>query len=171
MPNIGQWTEGYLDNWLKQRLGVHLPGNVQALVAVAVADATVPAGNVEWTARSTAPDGWVLADGSAISRSTFSALFNAIGTSYGAGDGSSTFNVPDIRGRVIVGKGTHADVNALTDNDGLAVADRTAAWAMDGASEDVLFQEGTTGLTNLARSSHTHALHPVYQVLNPIIKA
>ena len=52
-----------------------------------------------WT---TPPDGYVLEDGSAISRTTYSDLFNLLGTSYGSGDGSTTFNVPDSRGRVTV---------------------------------------------------------------------
>ena len=45
-----------------------------------------------------------MADGSAVSRSTYASLYAAIGTTYGAGDGSTTFNLPDLRGRVAVGK-------------------------------------------------------------------
>jgi prepilin-type N-terminal cleavage/methylation domain-containing protein len=51
---------------------------------------------------STPPSGYLLEDGSAVSRTTYSDLFAAIGTSYGAGDGSTTFNVPDSRGRLTV---------------------------------------------------------------------
>ena len=50
------------------------------------------------------PNGWLLCDGSAVSRTTYADLFAVIGTSYGAGDGSKTFNLPDKRGRVSVGK-------------------------------------------------------------------
>lgn len=57
-------------------------------------------------AKGTAPSGWLIADGSALSRSTYSLLFSVIGTTHGAGDGSSTFNIPDMRGRVPVGKNT-----------------------------------------------------------------
>ena len=53
---------------------------------------------------STAPSGYLLEDGSAISRATYSDLFAAIGTAYGAGDGSTTFNLPDSRGRAVVNK-------------------------------------------------------------------
>jgi prepilin-type N-terminal cleavage/methylation domain-containing protein len=53
---------------------------------------------------STAPTGYLLEDGSAISRTTYSDLFAAIGTTYGVGDGSTTFNLPDSRGRVAVNK-------------------------------------------------------------------
>lgn len=51
-----------------------------------------------------APTGWLLCDGSAVSRSTYAALFAAIGTAWGAGDGASTFNLPDMRGRVAAGR-------------------------------------------------------------------
>jgi len=47
---------------------------------------------------STAPTGWIKANGSAVSRTTYSALFSAIGTTFGTGNGSTTFNVPDLRG-------------------------------------------------------------------------
>lgn len=53
---------------------------------------------------ATLPFGWVECNGQAISRTTFQALFNVIGTAYGAGDGSTTFNVPDLTGRTIFGK-------------------------------------------------------------------
>jgi microcystin-dependent protein len=54
---------------------------------------------------STAPTGWLLCDGSAVSRATYAALFGLIGTTYGAGDGSTTFNVPDLRSSLPVGTG------------------------------------------------------------------
>lgn len=61
---------------------------------------------------TSAPSGWLLCDGSAVSRSTYSALFSAIGTNYGAGNGSTTFNVPDFRGRSGVGTGTGSGLTA-----------------------------------------------------------
>jgi microcystin-dependent protein len=63
-----------------------------------------PTGTISAFAVATAPTGWLLCDGSAVSRSTYSALFNVIGTTYGAGNGTTTFNVPNIKGRVIVGQ-------------------------------------------------------------------
>ena len=56
-------------------------------------------------ASSTPPDGWLLCDGSAVSRTIYAALFSVIGTTHGSGDGSTTFNLPDLRGRVAVGAG------------------------------------------------------------------
>ena len=63
-----------------------------------------PIGIVIDYAGSTAPTGWLLCYGQAISRTTYAALFAIIGTTYGTGDGSTTFNLPDLRGRTIAGK-------------------------------------------------------------------
>ncbi len=63
-------------------------------------------------AGSSAPTGYFLCDGSAKSRTTYSALFGIIGTNYGVGDGSTTFNIPDLRGRVIAGQDDMGGVSA-----------------------------------------------------------
>jgi microcystin-dependent protein len=64
----------------------------------------MPTGSLMPYAGASAPTGYLLCDGAAISRTTFSALFALVGTTYGAGDGSTTFNIPDLRGRVIAGQ-------------------------------------------------------------------
>ena len=66
--------------------------------------ATVPAGVISPFGGSSAPTNWLLCDGQAVSRSTYSVLFAAIGTAYGTGNGSTTFNVPNLKGRVPVGR-------------------------------------------------------------------
>ena len=63
----------------------------------------VPSGTVLYFAGQTAPAGWLKANGAALSRTAYAALFAAIGTTYGAGDGRSTFNLPDLRGEFIRG--------------------------------------------------------------------
>jgi microcystin-dependent protein len=73
------------------------------IAAIPAATDLTPAGTVIYTARSTAPTGYLKANGAAVSRTTFSALFAAIGEDYGAGDGSTTFNVPDLRGEFLRG--------------------------------------------------------------------
>ena len=73
-----------------------------AFVTTAVATG-IPSGMVMHFANSTAPSGWLECDGAAVSRTTYAALFSAIGTVYGAGNGSTTFNVPDLRGEFIRG--------------------------------------------------------------------
>ena len=77
-----------------------------------VASPGVPTGSVFPYIASTAPTGYLLADGSAVSRTTYATLFAVIGTSYGAGNGSTTFNVPDMRGRFPLGSGTGTGLNA-----------------------------------------------------------
>ena len=63
----------------------------------------VPSGAVLYFAGKTAPSGWLKANGAAVSRNTYAALFAAIGTTYGTGDGRSTFNLPDLRGEFVRG--------------------------------------------------------------------
>lgn len=74
----------------------------------------VPPGSVVAYIASSAPGGWLLCDGSAVSRTTYSILFGIIGTTFGTGDGSTTFNLPDMRGRVPVGYGTGSGLTART---------------------------------------------------------
>lgn len=74
--------------------------------------AGMPTGAVTPFAGGTVPDDWLLCDGTAYSRTTYAELFAAIGTTYGAGNGSSTFNVPDMRGRFPLGAGTGIDGTA-----------------------------------------------------------
>jgi microcystin-dependent protein len=78
------------------------PAAIQAL-AEALDAAITPAGTLQATARSSAVTGWLLCDGAAVSRTTYADLFTAIGDTYGAGNGTTTFNLPDLRGRVPVG--------------------------------------------------------------------
>ncbi len=61
-------------------------------------------GMIEAYAAATAPEGYLLCDGRAVSRTTYSELFKVIGTTYGSGDGSTTFNIPNLQGKVPVGK-------------------------------------------------------------------
>lgn len=64
----------------------------------------IPAGSIMAWPTATAPTNWLICDGTAVSRSTYASLFAAIGTTYGVGNGSTTFNLPDLRGRVPVGR-------------------------------------------------------------------
>lgn len=78
----------------------YVPSYTQAEVTSLIAEAmamAVPVGAVMPFASTGIPTGWLLADGRAVSRSTYSSLFAYIGTLYGGGDGSTTFNLPDCR--------------------------------------------------------------------------
>lgn len=63
-----------------------------------------PVGGVQLWTTNTAPTGWLLCDGTAVNRTTYAALFAVIGTTYGTGDGSTTFNLPNFKGRIPVGR-------------------------------------------------------------------
>lgn len=70
----------------------------------ALISALIPTALVSPYAGSTAPSGWLICDGSAISRTTYATLFAVVGTTYGIGNGSTTFNLPDLRDRTVRGK-------------------------------------------------------------------
>ena len=67
------------------------------------APSLITSGAVMYFARTTAPDGWLKANGAAVSRTLYAALFQSIGTTYGTGDGRTTFNLPDLRGEFVRG--------------------------------------------------------------------
>jgi microcystin-dependent protein len=88
---------------LNALLGV-VNGNIDGEnIAESLRNAMVPLGSLVATARATAPTSWLLCQGQAISRTTYAALFATTGTTFGAGDGVTTFNIPDLRGRIPVG--------------------------------------------------------------------
>jgi microcystin-dependent protein len=76
--------------------------NAGSLLVGGIATGTI----TTWT-DSTLPTGFLECNGAAVSRSTYSALFNVIGTTYGAGNGSSTFNLPDLEDNVAIGKSSN----------------------------------------------------------------
>lgn len=97
--------------------GSVLPGSLASLAArlavqVGSDGIIIPPGAASLYFGASAPTGWLFCDGSAISRTTYAALFTALGTTYGAGDGSTTFNLPDMRGRFPLGAGTGAQDGA-----------------------------------------------------------
>jgi microcystin-dependent protein len=93
-----------------------------------------------------APSGWLLCNGDIISRSTYSALFSAIGTTYGSGDGSTTFALPDMRGRVPMGVGQ-----------GAGLTNRTLA-STTGLESVTLSSSNIPSLTTGTQSAnHTHS--------------
>ena len=81
--------------------------NMQSLDSYVAA--RMPPGATIDFAGSTVPNGWALCDGRALNRTTYAKLFAAIGTTWGAGDGSTTFNIPDLRGRIAVAAGSSTD--------------------------------------------------------------
>lgn len=109
-----------------------------------------PAGVCMTYAGANAPLGWLLCYGQAVSRATYKALFDAIGTTYGVGDGATTFNLPDVRGRAPFGK----------DDMGGVVAGRINAGAAGfiGANLGAVGGSQSTTLTTAQMPNHGHAL-------------
>lgn len=108
----------------------------------------IPAGAIMPFAGSTAPSGWLLCGGQAVSRTTYAALFTLFSTTYGVGDGSTTFNLPDLRGRVAAG----------VDNMGGTAANRITSGGA-GITGTTLGAAGGTEthtLTTAQLASHAH---------------
>ena len=105
---------------------------------------TVAGSEMTW-ATATVPTGWLEENGAAISRSTYSALFAVLGTTFGVGDGSSTFNLPDARGEFIRGW-AHGSAN---DPDRAARTNRG-----DGTTGDVV---GSKQLSENKAHTHTYS--------------
>jgi microcystin-dependent protein len=107
-------------------------------------------GEVKIYAGTSAPAGWLFCYGQAISRTTYAALFAILSTTYGAGDGSTTFNVPDLRGRVVAGQ----------DDMGGSSANRLTG-VTGSVNGDTLGGTGGTETHTLVTAeipAHTHAL-------------
>jgi len=86
---------------------------------LANAGSGLPIGAIMEFAGDTAPAGYLICDGSAISRTTYSGLFQTIGTTYGTGDGSTTFNIPNLKGKIPVGIDTNdTDFDTLGETGG-----------------------------------------------------
>lgn len=155
---------------------------------IALTSDLVPSGSILMWGGSSAPTGWLLLDGTLRSRSTYAALFSLLGTTYGVGDGSTTFGLPDMRGRAPLGVGTGASLTART----LASTGGTESHVLTTAQMPAHahahgWPQGTTGTygtidSNTASSSGTAntgsqgggTSHPIMQpwiALNFIIKA
>lgn len=88
--------------------------NIETAINAQVSGDTLPLGAILPFPGGTIPDNYLLCDGSAVSRTTYALLFNVIGTTYGEGDGSTTFNLPDMRSRTLVGADTRdSNLNAV----------------------------------------------------------
>ncbi len=92
-------------------LGSEVDGDVLTYdqpTEVWIPEPPVPAGSLQMFAGSSAPSNWLFCNGSAVSRATYSRLFAVIGTTYGSGDGSTTFNLPNMANRMPIGVGTRS---------------------------------------------------------------
>lgn len=141
-------TTGSVANTMATVMEIKKDGNVD--IGGRTVNDFMPAGSVISYAGSSAPTGWLLCFGQLVSRSTYAALFAAIGTTYGAGDGSTTFALPDLRGRAVAGK----------DDMGGTSANRLTGLT-DGVNGDILGGSGgleTQTLTTSQMPAHGHRI-------------
>ena len=121
-----------------------------------------PIGVVVDFAGDTAPNGWMLCYGQAVSRTTFAAAFAVIGTKYGAGDGATTFNLPDCRGRVTAGRDDMGGADAKRLSDFFGAVARTLGGVLGAASHVLTLAQlpahthPAGSLTTTAAGEHTH---------------
>ena len=115
-------------------------------------------GTIKPWGKATAPDGYLLCDGAAVSRTTFADLFAVVGTTYGVGDNSTTFNVPDLQGKFPQGKSgttnlaTTGGANTVT----VAVTNNQAATNATNQSVTITGDIDDTSLTSAQLASHAH---------------
>lgn len=133
LDNVSVWPEG------EELTGQGYAEDLQAWIAELRNNMSIPVGGVIPFAGATPPSGWLLCDGSAVSETTYAALFALLGYAYGIGD-AGTFKLPDLRGRVVVGAGQ-----------GASLTNRTLAQQF--GSEAHL-------LTSAEMPSHTHSQFP-----------
>lgn len=132
----------------------------------------IPSGVVLPFAGTTAPAGFLLCNGAAVSRSTYGNLFQAIGTVHGAGDGSTTFHLPDYRGRFLRGadagaardpdRATRTAANsggATGDSVGSVQSNATARNGLTASSGNQSADHGHTGTSGGISANHTHGLN------------
>lgn len=146
---------GFLNGKLVAGTGVTLTeqsdGGNETLEIAVTGSGLLPIGLVAPFAGASAPGGWLLCDGAAVSRETYAALFTVIDTTYGAGDGTSTFNLPDLRGRAAAGK----------DDMGGTAANRLTVASAAGLNGAVLGAGGGNQqhqLTVAELAAHSHVL-------------
>lgn len=102
--------------------------NATVLNSAAVKKAWLPIGTLSYFPDGSVPDGWLAANGAAVSRTTYSELFAKVGTTYGVGNGTTTFNLPDSRGRTLIGAGqgaglTNRALGATGGEEGVAITE------------------------------------------------
>jgi microcystin-dependent protein len=121
----------------------------------------VPAGVISQFAGASAPSGYLLCDGSAVSRTTYSALFAALNTTYGAGNGSTTFNIPNLQNRIPVGKGADVAFDVLGETGGSKTVTLSeanmAAHTHSGSTGNQSADHSHSGSTGTVSADHTHS--------------
>lgn len=154
-PVWADWFKKLLD-----RVGGHIVTYALDELWTYIQNRIVKPGTITAFGAASAPTGYLACDGAAVSRATYAALFAIIGTTWGAGDGSTTFNVPDLRGKFIVGKAAAGTFATLAGAGGAETA------ALPNHAHSVNLTTGTesgtatvaAGAVTVAGANHTHAV-------------
>jgi microcystin-dependent protein len=128
-------------------------GAITSSAAVSGSHGTVPVGAVTPYAGTSAPTAWLFCYGQAISRTTYATLFTALSTTYGTGDGSTTFNVPDLRGRVAAGQDDMGGTSANRLTGATNSLDGDTLGATGGVETHTNTQQGTFSTTSAPTSA------------------
>lgn len=149
----------------------------------AVSGDTLPVGAIMPFGSDTIPENWLLCNGQAVSRTDYQELFNTIGITYGSGDGFTTFNLPDLQGKIPVGKDENdTDFDTLGNTGGEKthtltlneLPNNVISTASTGANADGYIARGgytTDGNYNFGGQGQSHNIVQPYIVQNYIIKA
>lgn len=122
-------------------------------------------GTISWHGKIETPVGYLPCDGAAVSRSTYAVLFSVIGTTFGAGDGSTTFNVPNLSGRMVFGKSSDTEFDTLGETGGASsiniahthsVTDHTHTYSGTTSAGSSNTGDGNQNETLSAAGGHTH---------------
>ena len=174
---VRMWNQG-VDLGEVNDVNITTPADKQVLTydsstSIWVNAQAVPAGVISQYAGSEAPGGYLICDGSAVSRTTFSALFTAISTTYGVGNGTTTFNLPNLQNRIPVGRGadvafdvlgetggsktvTLAEANMAPHTHSGSTGNQSADHTHSGSTGNVSADHTHSGATGTVSSGHTH---------------
>jgi microcystin-dependent protein len=119
-----------------------------------VGEGYTPPGVVQQYAGSTPPLGYFICDGAAVSRTTYSALFTVVGITYGPGDGITTFNLPNLQGKIPVGQSGETEFNAL----GKTGGEKTHVITTSEMASHLHSINGIGGLSTSYAGTHSHGV-------------
>lgn len=145
-------------------------------------DNLIPTGTIFIFSGKTIPNGWLLCDGSAISRTDYTELFSVINLTYGYGDGFTTFNIPDLRGRFPLGKDDMSGIpaNRVTSVNARIIGNSSGSESMSyggftlsgpTSGSPHFSRDGSENMGSAAGSTHTHIVSGggTSNIMNPYI--